>query len=166
MTPAQAAARVAVVLLAASTITPFVAEHEGWVKKTYPDPAHGKALISACAGATRGLDGKPFPPDKVIPDEDCMALLARDLVQHGMDIDRCIKVEVPVPSRAAFTSFAYNVGTPSFCGSTLVRKLNAGDLAGACAELSRWVSAGGRQMLGLVRRRAAERAYCERGLRP
>ena len=32
----------------------------------------------------------------------------------------------------------YNVGSRAFCQSTLVRKLNAEDYAGACAELLRW----------------------------
>ncbi|WP_405045477.1 glycoside hydrolase family protein [Pseudomonas aeruginosa] len=48
--------------------------------------------------------------------------------------------------------------------STLLRKLNAGDVRGACAELSRWVYAGGKKLGGLVRRRAAERELCEIGL--
>ena len=43
----------------------------------------------------------------------------------------------------------------------LARKTNAGDLAGACAELSRWTYAGGRQLPGLIKRRAAEREMCE-----
>jgi GH24 family phage-related lysozyme (muramidase) len=44
------------------------------------------------------------------------------------------------------------------------RKANAGDMPGACAELSRWTRAGGNELPGLVKRRAAERELCERGL--
>ena len=66
--------------------------------------------------------------------------------------------------KAAFLSFAFNVGAQKFCGSTLVKKANQGDMPGACAELSRWTYAGGRELPGLVKRRAAERALCERGL--
>jgi lysozyme len=54
-----------------------------------------------------------------------------------------------------------NVGSDAACKSTLMRKLNMGDLAGACSELSRWTMAGGKVYPGLVRRRAAERALCE-----
>jgi hypothetical protein len=43
-------------------------------------------------------------------------------------------------------SFAFNVGDDAFCRSTLVRKANAGDIDGACAELSRWTYAGGKQL--------------------
>ncbi|WP_373276927.1 glycoside hydrolase family protein [Laribacter hongkongensis] len=41
------------------------------------------------------------------------------------------------PSYATVPSPAYNIGSGAFCGSTLVRKLNAGDYAGACSEINR-----------------------------
>ena len=66
--------------------------------------------------------------------------------------------------RAALGSFVYNVGEGQFSSSTLLRLLNAGDARGACAQLSRWVFAGGKQLAGLVNRRAAERELCEVGL--
>jgi lysozyme len=59
---------------------------------------------------------------------------------------------------AALTSFAFNVGVTAFKNSTLRRKLNAGDTAGAAAEFMRWVNAAGEQMPGLVTRRRAEQA--------
>jgi lysozyme len=68
---------------------------------------------------------------------------------------------LPEHVQAASVSFAYNVGAQAFCGSTMARKLRAGDMPGACAELSRWVYAKGELLPGLVRRRAAERAMCE-----
>jgi len=63
--------------------------------------------------------------------------------------------------KAAFVSFAYNVGAGAFCGSTLVKLANSGDMAAACAQLSRWTFAGGKQLKGLVNRRADERRICE-----
>lgn len=47
------------------------------------------------------------------------------------------------------------------CASTLARKANAGDMPGACAELSKWVFANKAKLPGLVKRRAAEREVCE-----
>ncbi len=41
--------------------------------------------------------------------------------------------------------------------STLLRKLNAGDHAGAADEFPKWNRGGGKVLRGLVRRRAAER---------
>lgn len=76
-------------------------------------------------------------------------------------IRQCVKVPLHQHEYDAFASLAFNVGPSAFCGSTLVRKLNAGDYAGACAEISRWVYQGGRVLQGLVNRRAHERAMCE-----
>lgn len=159
MTPAQRAAVAAVSAVLASTAiaVPLIAKYEGVEQVGYLDPV---MIPTACAGHTRtAVVGKVYSP------QACMDLLARDAIDHGLGIDACIKVAIPTESRAAFTSFAFNVGVGSFCKSTLNLKLNAGDLRGACAELSKWTYAGGRQLPGLVRRRAEERAYCERGLR-
>ena len=76
-------------------------------------------------------------------------------------LKRCVKVPLHQHEYDAFVSLAYNIGEHAFCNSTLVRLLNAGDYAGACAQISRWNRAGGRVVQGLVNRRAAERAKCE-----
>ena len=90
-------------------------------------------------------------------------MLYKDLAKHA-DALSCVRAPLTDGQRAAFLSFAFNVGDDAFCRSTLVRKANAGDFDGACAELSRWIYAGGKQLPGLVKRRAAERQLCERGL--
>lgn len=95
----------------------------------------------------------------------CQAQLARDVRAHAEAIAPCIKVALPAETHAALISFAYNVGPDAFCRSTVARRLNVGDLAGACTGLSAWTYAGGRQVKGLVRRRAEERALCESGIR-
>ena len=61
-------------------------------------------------------------------------------------------------------SFGFNVGEGegAYCKSTLVHKANTGDMLGACAELSRLAYAGGKQLPGLVQRRAAELRMCGR----
>ena len=38
----------------------------------------------------------------------------------------------------ALVSFTYNLGAGNLASSTLLRKLNAGDYAGAAAEFPRW----------------------------
>lgn len=153
MTPAQ---RVAGVIAACGLALPIIASWEGQRNVGYADV---RGIPTDCFGHTGGaVIGKKYT------DEQCMVFLAQDAVNHGLDIDRCITVEVPVESRAAFTSFAYNAGAGAFCTSTMAKKLNAGDLRGACAELSKWTSAGGKVVPGLANRRAAERAECEKGL--
>jgi lysozyme len=54
------------------------------------------------------------------------------------------------------TSLAYNIGVKAFTNSTLLRKFNAGDLAGAAAEFPRWNRAAGKVMRGLTNRRLDE----------
>ena len=58
----------------------------------------------------------------------------------------------------AIADFAYNLGLARLAGSTLRRRLNAGDIEGAKEELMKWVRGGGRILPGLVARRAAEAA--------
>jgi lysozyme len=56
----------------------------------------------------------------------------------------------------ALVSFTYNLGVGNLRKSTLLRKLNEGDIRGAAAQFMSWTHAAGKQMPGLVRRRAAE----------
>lgn len=58
----------------------------------------------------------------------------------------------------AMVDLAYNIGVAAFQDSTLVRKFNAGDIGGAADEFPRWNRSGGKVLLGLRRRRAADRA--------
>jgi lysozyme len=58
----------------------------------------------------------------------------------------------------ALTDFAYNLGVARYRASTLRRRVDAGDWAGAREELAKWVRGGGRVLPGLVRRRLAEAA--------
>lgn len=58
----------------------------------------------------------------------------------------------------AMVDLAYNIGVEAFQGSTLVRLFNAGDQAGAAEQFPRWNKSGGKVLLGLRRRRAADRA--------
>ena len=89
--------------------------------------------------------------------------LERDAQLAKAGIDKCVKVPLSQNELDAYVSLAYNIGTSSFCGSTLVRKLNAGDYPGACAEIRRWVYFKKRKLSGLVKRREAEYQTCMRG---
>lgn len=155
------AVRVAGVLAAAALAVPTIALFEGKVNVGYPDPGPlGVTLPTACYGSTKGIVlGRRYT------DEQCAEMLAADAVKHGLEISPCLPETLPIETHAAFVSFGFNVGTGAFCKSTLSRKARAGDLWGACAELSKWTMSSGRVMRGLVRRRAAERELCEKGLR-
>ena len=75
-------------------------------------------------------------------------------------LKRCVKVPLTQGEYDAYLSLSYNIGSGAFCGSTLVRKLNAGDYAGACEQVLVWDKAGGRRVQGLTARRHREYAQC------
>jgi len=56
----------------------------------------------------------------------------------------------------ALVCFAFNLGLGALMSSTLLKKHKAGDHHAAAIEFARWVTAGGRRLPGLVKRRAAE----------
>jgi len=135
---------------------PLVMLYEGTVLQSYRDPI---GIVTACVGHT----GPELRMGQRYTRQQCEDMLYGDLLKHAQALD-CIKQPMTDGQKAAFLSFAFNVGNKALCDSTLARKANAGDMAGACAELSRWTRAGGRELPGLVKRRAAERELCERGL--
>ena len=55
---------------------------------------------------------------------------------------------MPATALAAVTDFAFNLGQARLKGSTLRRRLQAGDMAGAAGELRKWTRAGGRVPAG------------------
>ena len=151
----SARARLAVKLGAATValLLPLVTQFEGYSSTVYRDPI---GRLAVCWGH----DDQSMNYGQRYTREQCANLLYADLLKHASALD-CITRPMTDGQRAAFLSFAYNVGTGAFCKSTLARKANAGDMDGACAELSRWTRAGGVVWPGLVKRRALERKVCE-----
>lgn len=151
----------AAVLLASGAAISVIYDSEGWVNVGYRDPAPGR-YETICAGhMEKGVLGKHYT------DQQCADLLAADVVKHGLAIAPCLPETLPSPTRAAFISYAFNIGAAKFCRSSVAAKARAGDLKGACAEFGnpKLATAGGKPLRGLVIRRAKERALCESGLR-
>lgn len=144
----------AAVAAALALATPVVMHFEGRFNTSYADPI---GILTICWGHT----GAEVKLGQKLSTEVCKGLLLDDLLTANRAIDSCVTVPLSAHQRGAFASFAFNVGGGKFCRSSLLKKLNAGDAAGACTELSKWVYASGEKLPGLVRRRAAERALCE-----
>lgn len=69
----------------------------------------------------------------------------------------CPRLYLAEPEKtAAIADFAYNLGATRLAGSTLRKKVNAGDWPAAQRELRKWVYGGGVKLPGLVLRREAE----------
>lgn len=67
----------------------------------------------------------------------------------------------PETRLAAIVDFTFNLGGGRLQTSTLRRRINQHDWAGAAQELRRWVNGGGRVLPGLVARREAEIALLQ-----
>ena len=89
-------------------------------------------------GSTVRPDGKPVQPGDRITPPAAINLAVRDITAKEAEIKDCVTAPMHQYEYDAFVSFAYNVGTGAFCDSTLVKKLNGLDYAGACAEILRW----------------------------
>lgn len=97
-------------------------------------------------------------PGMTISEEQALTFLQEDLARFEKSINESVKVPINDNQFSALASFTYNVGSGAFRSSTLLRKLNRGDVRRAADELLRWDKAGGRSLAGLTRRRKAERA--------
>ena len=93
----------------------------------------------------------------VIDEPRAEALLLADIENFEAGVHRLLKVPLTENQFSALVSLAFNIGLHAFGGSTLLKRLNAGDLL--CAdEFMRWNKAGRQVLNGLTARRFAERA--------
>lgn len=148
-------------LAASMSIAAAVIMHfEGSEHEAYIDPV---GVVTICYGhtATAKLG-------QVRTEEECQELLQQDLDIAFAVVEKHVHVPLTVERRAALASFVFNFGETKFRTSTLLRKLNSGDAAGACTEMRRWVKGKVNGVWhvfkGLVDRRAVERELCEVGL--
>ncbi|MFV5926765.1 lysozyme [Klebsiella aerogenes] len=131
---------------------------EGCRLTAYPDPGTGGAPWTIGYGWTLPVDGKPVRPGMTIDQATADRLLKTGLVSYENDVLKIVKVKLTQGQFDALVSFAYNIGSRALSTSTLLKKLNDGDIKGAADEFLRWNKAGGRVLNGLTRRREAERA--------
>lgn len=103
-----------------------------------------------------GHTGPDVHRGKVITQSQADDLLAADLARFETGVTNLVKVTLTANQFGALVSFAYNLGLGSLGGSTLLKKVNAKDFAGAKLEFSKWDHAGGKVLAGLTKRRAAE----------
>ena len=96
--------------------------------------------------------------------EQAKAYMAHDLKKFESAVNSAVTVSINQNQFDALVSLAYNIGTSGFKNSTLVKKLNAGDIRGASAQFNVWNKGGGKVMQGLVNRRDVERKLFEKAL--
>jgi len=141
----------------AAALLAFTPVQEGRVLKTYRDIG---GVLTYCDGATENAQaGKVYTP------AECDAQLDRDLERHAAGIAQCVPMDrLTDGQRVAFVDAAFNIGVPAFCGSSMARRANAGDMTGACDALLLWNKVGGREVAGLTKRRQRDRELCMKGM--
>jgi GH24 family phage-related lysozyme (muramidase) len=89
-------------------------------------------------------------------------LLRADLIDTAAGVLRLVKPALDDNQYGALVSFAFNAGLGNLGKSTLLRLLNAGDVAGAAEQFLVWdkgrINGVLQPLAGLTRRRRAERA--------
>lgn len=147
--------------LAGAVLLAGLAAHEGRPLVDYMDTLPLKPTPTACYGHTATARvGQVRTPD------ECTALLKQDLTTvYGPAVIRMVKVPLTQGQYDALTDFAYNLGINALRRSTLLAKVNAGDMHGASLEFDRWMYVGGKDCRikinncgGIPKRRAWEKA--------
>lgn len=131
---------------------------EGTSVRPYEDIV---GVLTVCTGHT----GKDVVKGSVYTPAQCKALLEKDLKVYRDAVYKCVNVPISPGEFDAYTMFTYNVGANGFCGSSLLRKLNANDHVGACNGLPAWSYAGGKYVQGLNNRRVYEQKMCLEGVK-
>lgn len=134
---------------------------EGFCRVPKSDPGRAYPYVCPAGFWTIGYghlcDAKHLP----ITMEEGEAYLAADMA----DALRATLRYCPVLANesdgrlAAIVDFTFNLGAGRLQASTLRRRVNQLDWAGAAHELRRWIYGGGRVLPGLVVRREAEAAF-------
>ena len=132
----------------------LIKRFEGLRLKVYTCPAGVPTIgFGHTAGVT--MDTRP------ITEEQAEAYLKEDLKKFERGVLSAVKVPLTQGQFDALVSFSFNLGISALQGSTLLKRLNAGQ---PCSDqFERWVFAGGVAMPGLRRRREAERRMFESG---
>ena len=84
--------------------------------------------------------------------------LVQSLVKYEAAVDKAVTRSPTQNQFDAMVSLCYNIGPGAFAKSSIVKKFNAGDLAGAADAFLLYRKAGGQVLPGLEARRADERA--------
>ena len=143
--------KVAALTLSASALV-GIAGWEGYSGNAYQDIVN---VWTIGFGSTKGVkSGDTIDPVRALQRK------LDDVQKFEGAIKQCVKVPLHQHEYDAYLSLAYNIGPTAFCNSTLVRRLNDQDYAGACREILRWDKAGGKPVRGLTLRREAEYKQC------
>lgn len=131
----------------------FLKEQEGVMLEIYKDA--GKLAGGVGHQLTRE-ELKVWKKGQFIPECQVEEWLRNDVNRFERVVNNWVTKEISQSQFDALFSFAFNVGENAFKRSTLLKKLNRGDIEGAMKEFSRWKFSEGKVNPVLVARRAEE----------
>lgn len=140
----------------------LIKSFEGLALRAYRCPA---GVLTIGYGHT----GPEAQIGRSITREGADRILWADVERVEAGIAPLLRVRVSDDEWSALVSLAFNIGAAAFKGSSVLRKLNAGDRIGAASAFDLWVKARDPKsrakvvLPGLVKRRALEKALFLRG---
>lgn len=141
----------------------LICQWEGLYLKAYQGAADRPGLLTIGYGHTDAAGPPKVTAGMTITKQQAQDILRSDLAKVEAAVERLVKVPLNDNQHAVIVSFAFNVGAGALSGSTLLRKLNAGDYDAVPTELMKWVNANGKRVQGLVNRRSAEAGLWAKG---
>lgn len=159
----------------------IIEESESLRLTAYPDPASPRAKHKRETGTDDAkLSGSPWTigwghtgdvnEGDQITEHQAEVLLEYDLEEAEESVTKNVTYKLNANQFSALVSIVFNVGhgkrgvrdgiivLANGEPSTLLKRLNAGGPLAAANEFSKWTHAGGKELPGLVKRRAAEKA--------
>jgi lysozyme len=120
-------------------------------------------------GSTTRPDGTPVQLGDRTDPVQALQRKQRDLVKFEGAVKKCVSVPLHQAEYDVYVDMAYNIGTAGFCGSTIVKRLNAENYAGACDAILMWNRVarqdcsvpGNKICWGLWERRLAAHSKCK-----
>lgn len=130
---------------------------EGFCRVPKNDPGRAYPYICPAGFWTIGYGHLCDPKHPPITEAEGAVYLSKDLqTALAATLRYCPTLSNEPENRlAAIVDFTFNLGAGRLQTSTLQRRINQRDWAAASDELMRWVYGGGKQLPGLVARRAA-----------
>lgn len=128
---------------------------EGYKSNAYLDSAN---VWTIGHGTIKYPNGTRVKKGDVCTPAQAVEYMKHDLIGFEKTVNTEVKVPINQNQYDALVSLTYNIGQGAFSGSTLLKKLNAKDYAGASEQFLVWKKAGGQVVQGLLNRRIKERA--------
>ena len=95
--------------------------------------------------------------------EQAQIWLERDIQAAADAVNRLVLISLKQSEFDALVDFVFNLGAGAFARSTMLKDINAGNLAAAALQFPLWDRDAGRVLAGLLHRRLAEEAEFNEG---